>query len=43
MERFEAEQIIASYSLGEDPFATLPPAASVLVGPKVAKGEKTAK
>ena len=31
MEPFEAEQIIASYSLGEDPFATLPPAAPVLV------------
>ncbi len=31
MERFEAEQIITSYSVGEDPFAALPPSTLVFV------------
>jgi len=31
MEQFDAEHIIASYSIGQDPFAALPPATLVLV------------
>jgi len=31
MEQFDAEDIIASYSVGQDPFAALPPATLILM------------